>query len=105
MTPDDREYILTATGPGWRPLLERLLKKLDALGWDGEVAQVKQKFGTLRFYIGAGSDEIYDAISEAERESAKTCEDCGEPGKLRTKRYWLETLCDDCEENAAKRAT
>ena len=31
-------------------------------------------------------------IREAEHQSAKTCEYCGKPGKLR-KRFWFKTLC------------
>lgn len=58
-------------------------------------AQIKEKFAELRFYMTLGTEEIYNIIREAERKSATTCENCGEPGEIRTKGWWF-TLCDDC---------
>lgn len=34
------------------------------------------------------------AIREAEERSAHVCEECGQPGELRTERRWIRTLCD-----------
>ena len=56
--------------------------------------QVKEKFGSLRFYIEGGTDEDYAAIDLAESVSVRTCEVCGSPGKLRGN-HWLKTLCDE----------
>jgi hypothetical protein len=58
------------------------------------VEQVKEKFGTLRYYC-AGNDRIFAFIHMAEQLSKITCEDCGKPGKLR-RTAWLITLCDEC---------
>lgn len=58
------------------------------------VVQVKEKFGTLRFYINAGTDEHYNYITFAEVMSAVTCETCGAPGKRRG-RGWIYTACDE----------
>ena len=58
------------------------------------VVQVKEKFGTLRFYIQAGSDEHYNYISFAESMSGRTCEECGKPGK-RLGRGWIYTACKE----------
>lgn len=56
-------------------------------------AQVKEKFGTLRFYTN-GNDEYVDGlISMAESMSARTCEVCGTVGKLH-QGAWIRTLCD-----------
>jgi len=63
-----------------------------------KAAQVKEKFGGLRFYMTCGTDEIYDLISEAETLSCKTCEECGKPGEERAT-GWIHTLCNDCHEN------
>jgi hypothetical protein len=57
------------------------------------VVQVKEKFGTLRFYIQAGTDEHYNYISFAESMSGRTCETCGSPGK-RLGRGWIYTACE-----------
>jgi hypothetical protein len=89
------EHAKACVGPGWHGLLDGLVPKLLALGWDGHVAQVKEKFGGLRFYVGAATDEVHDAINEAEAKSFETCEQCGAPGKPRDG-GWIKTLCDSC---------
>ena len=83
-------------GPGWLPLIETLIQELIAVGWDRDCQQIKEKFGGLRFYIGAGNDEIHAIISRYESLSYKTCEECGFPGK-RTSGGWIKTLCKDCQ--------
>ena len=89
---------------GWYLLIKELIEDLVELGWDREVCQVKEKFGGLRFYINAGSDEIHDRITEAEKASYETCEVTGQPGKLRNDLGWIETLCDEeYEKRLAKR--
>lgn len=88
------DLVFSWVGPGWHPFLEDLLDDLFALGWDGRVAQVKEKFGTLRFYVGGTTDEQYAAIRAAEKKSAVICEECGAPGKLRSG-SWLKTYCDE----------
>lgn len=83
-------------GKGWHPLVKELIEDLQKLGWDGTILQIKEKFGGLRFYIAGGSDEVWDRIERAEKESFTICEECGEPGQLR-KRSWIRTLCDKHE--------
>ena len=90
-------------GDGWVPLLDRLITDLVALGWGKKVFQIKEKFGTLRFYASYTSAEMSDRIREAELESAKTCEQCGRPGRLRTDRRWTETICDECDNEFARK--
>ena len=58
------------------------------------VVQVKEKFGTLRFYVQAASEEQYNYISFAESMSGCTCETCGKPGK-RLGRGWVYTACEE----------
>ena len=93
--PASREELLNCVGSGWMPLVNQLLDDLLELGWDGAVYQVKEKFGGLRFYIGAGSDEIHERIQQAEDESYRVCEVTGKPGKLRSDLGWIRTLCDE----------
>ena len=83
-------------GPGWAGIIERLVADLSALGWDGEVGQVKEKFGGLRFYINAQTDEMWERTIQACEESVQTCEECGAPGTLRKDRRWWKTLCTRC---------
>lgn len=92
--PKDKAVILTCVGGGWCDIVNRLIDDLLAIGWDGQIYQVKEKFGGLRFYIGEGTKEIFDRIDQAEEESERTCEQCGKPGVLR-EGGWLKTLCDE----------
>jgi hypothetical protein len=57
------------------------------------VEQVKEKFGSLRFYYQGGDDEISGMVRMAESMSNRTCEECGAPGKSR-EGGWIRTLCD-----------
>lgn len=95
---------------GWEPLIRELSAKLEALiaalPDDEErpkAFQVKEKFGTLRFYMGTSTEEIQAAIREAEDKSALICEACGKPGATRgtplppAKWRWVQTLCDEHE--------
>jgi len=56
--------------------------------------QVKEKYGTLRFYYAGGDDYVDGVIAMAEHISAFTCETCGSPGKVR-EGAWIRTLCDE----------
>lgn len=87
------ERLTTEVGEGWKNIILDLCEDIRKLGWDGRVYQVKEKFGTLCFYIGYGTPAIWDRIAKAELESSKTCEVCGEPGEIRSG-GWVKTLCD-----------
>jgi hypothetical protein len=80
---------------GWFPLIKDLISDLIKMGWNKEVIQVKEKFGTLRFYINEGTDDIHRRIAKAENESYIICEVTGQPGKLRNDLPWWRTLCDE----------
>ena len=80
---------------GWVPLLDRLAAELVALGWDRDLHQCKEKFGGLRFYVGANTAEMAAAIERAEQESLNTCAKCGMPGMLMGKSC-VRTLCQEC---------
>ncbi len=54
--------------------------------------QVKEKFGTLRFYYNGGDDVIDGMVRMAESMSAVTCEECGAPG-TQNHGGWIRTLC------------
>lgn len=110
-------------GDGWFQILfdlseevDAILKKLDADAGFSEatlatkeprrpateafaVVQVKEKFGTLRYYVNGTTDEISAAVRRAENRSSVTCEDCGDPGVLRGK-GWVHTSCVKCAKGA-----
>jgi hypothetical protein len=90
-----------AIGEGWYPIVESLCGHIQSYIDQTHkpqviVTQIKEKFGTLRFYCDNGDDVIYDMIQNAEKQSAKTCEKCGNAGARRTG-GWLKTLCDHHE--------
>jgi hypothetical protein len=58
------------------------------------VSQVKEKFGTLRFYYDGGDEKIDGMVRMAEAMSAVTCEVCGNLGKFRG-RGWYYTSCNE----------
>lgn len=58
--------------------------------------QVKEKFGGLRFYYQGGDDRIFGMVRMAESWAARTCEECGNPGIIRSG-GWIKTLCDKHE--------
>jgi hypothetical protein len=64
--------------------------------------QVKEKFGTLRFYYTGGDDYISGMVSLAESMSGVTCEDCGNPGE-RKGGGWVRTICTPCENQRAEK--
>jgi hypothetical protein len=59
--------------------------------------QVKEKFGTLRFYCMGGDEYSRGVITVIENMSARTCEGCGNPGEVR-RHSWVATRCQPCEE-------
>lgn len=85
-------------GDGWFEIIYDLSKQLEpliaAMPEDERpaAAQVKEKFGTLRFYMTTETEEMTDLIIVAENDSAVTCEECGKDGRLR-EGGWLLTLC------------
>lgn len=54
--------------------------------------QVKEKFGTLRFYYSGGDDYVFGLVAMAEAMSASTCEECGDPG-TETTGGWIKVRC------------
>ena len=63
--------------------------------------QVKEKYGTLRFYFDGGDDYIQGLVSMTEYLSGYTCEICGNFGKLRND-GWITVRCDSCFEKKSQ---
>jgi hypothetical protein len=55
--------------------------------------QVKEKFGTLRFYVMGATESQRGAIEFVEMLSGSTCDVCGEPGTTGGK-GWISTRCE-----------
>jgi len=92
-------------GNGWYGIIREAAEKLEPLieAYKREnptdeaprASQIKEKFGTLRFYLSHGTDEMFKIVSDAEQKSETVCEKCGKKGRLR-KGGWLRTLCAKC---------
>jgi hypothetical protein len=83
---------------GWYPIVVGCDQRLAAIDPDYVVHQVKEKFGTLRYYCTPSgdpttemSDTFDDITTEAARVSAITCERCGQPGALHQTRHLVKT--------------
>jgi hypothetical protein len=110
-----------AVGEGWWPILKELCSQINSYTkwrngtresllkdnpYDHEIpdaipqvviAQVKEKFGGLRFYYDGGDSHISGMVRMAEIWAGHTCETCGKPGTIRHG-GWIRTLCDEHEE-------
>jgi hypothetical protein len=97
-------------GDGWYNILNQLMGNIQHhIDWknrNSEVVpqvtldQVKEKFGTLRFYYTGGDEYIHGLVAMAEAMSGVTCESCGNPGERRGG-GWVHTYCTPCEEKRA----
>lgn len=93
-------------GDGWFQIINQLCNNIQHyLDWqnkDSEVVpqvvatQVKEKFGTLRFYYDGGDSKIDGMVRMAESMSGVMCEECGKPGETR-QGGWVRVLCDEHE--------
>lgn len=100
-------------GEGWWPIVESLCsniqhhinsrkkqnewcvkngKEVDPEVPQVEVAQIKEKFGGLRFYYDGGDQVIRGMVTMAEAWASASCEVCGAPGESGGK-GWIKTLC------------
>lgn len=112
---------------GWFSLVKDLCTEIknlyDEAGLPCDIVmdQVKEKYGTLRWYYHYEEDEggtpaldfpgesslrfasdkielkknVADIVSKYERLSGAVCEVCGRPGKIRSDLGWIRTLCDE----------
>lgn len=112
--PKGKQIFLGAgCGDGWADIIDRYLTDLEERGFEVQIDQIKEKFGGLRIYDSVGhplfrtinspSAEMERAAleayldkrhDEAEKESYRTCEECGERGKTNDwGTGWYKTLC------------
>ena len=101
-----------AVSRGWYPILEQLCANIQHhLDWKEKrgnavpqvtVAQIKEKFGGLRFYYDGGDDEISGMVRMAEAWADIACEECGAIGERRSG-GWIRTLCDAHEAERKER--
>lgn len=117
--PKGEPYCGFACDYGWWPLIDILCSQITELIQDKIkdnkktkkpkpqviIAQIKEKFGGLRFYVDTENvdehlyNEIYKLINKAEEKSFEICEACGNLGERSYKGTgtWIKTLCEKCK--------
>ena len=86
-------------GDGWFDLINNLCERLQF--WTAHngapqvvALQVKEKFGTLSFYVSGADDTQRGMIAMASGMSGRICEECGNPGQLLVDGGWWRTCCE-----------
>ena len=81
---------------GWLDLVVELHRKL-LPNPNYRIAQVKEKFGGLRFYVDGLTDAEQELVDAAEQESYGICQQCGSRDDVEMRNYgWYATLCAAC---------
>ena len=88
------------TEPGWHPLIQQLDQQLHQLTPGYTIQQIKQKYGTLRYYAQPPQNtpphtttQFHKLIQQTEQQSAHTCETCGQPATTQKTKNWYHTHC------------
>ena len=102
------EYLFDSCGDGWKEIIRNTNEKLKYIDSNYTIAQIKEKFGGLRYYFDSSLDygsiahEIMDDIVRAaEYEASRTCELCGankssDKVEIRVHKYWYFGYCQSC---------
>lgn len=92
--------------PGWYQVVDQLCARIEATLSPADLrkvqlAQLKEKFGTLRIHVdyrGSHTSPAWTAVRAlvvaAQEVADKTCQDCGAAGELRDASGYYLTLCD-----------
>jgi hypothetical protein len=103
-------------GDGWFEIIREASVAIEKLNREHNANivahQIKEKFGTLRYYTGSYpaelSKQLDEIIDKAEKASETTCEKCGATASTqvnvstRTGGWWT-TQCDSCYEQTKKK--
>lgn len=87
-------YLIRDLAEELYPLVEKYRLVVDEYDCYPVATQVKEKYGTLRFYMSTATDEMHDIIDKYEALSAQTCEACGNPGSIDYTKGWLSPTCE-----------
>jgi hypothetical protein len=85
-------------GDGWSKLIYKWAKEVDNILSQKEkedlyIFQIKEKFGVLNIYTSSLNEKVEEITGKYAGLSRKTCEFCGEEGKIRNKGH-LQVLCE-----------
>lgn len=89
----DQWVIINSHVPkGWQKIIYNLCDAIHAFSHNVKVLQIKEKFGTLRFYYDGGDERVRGMVILAEYLCSKTCQETGKDGDLYFKQGWYCTL-------------
>ena len=105
----DYEYTLFDLIPeGWRKAfgMEMCQEIEDALEADGVQdeyypVQIKEKYGTLRWYGNFTTEKLEKVLQKYENLSERTCITCGAPATRYTIN-WISPYCDECAQGVSE---
>jgi hypothetical protein len=95
-------------GEGWKTIINDTHRKLKYLDSNYKIAQIKEKFGGLRYYYDTSleytntvSQIMEDVVRAAEEKASRTCDKCGtsdykDKVDLRIHRGFYYTNCEEC---------
>jgi len=85
---------------GWYRILEDMFEEFRKNKLELEILQIKEKFGSLRVYVGKIKENKLDLveliIKKAEDLSSKTCEHCGKEANIQNTAGWYKCICNKC---------
>ena len=64
------------------------------------ITEIKEKYGTLRWYDNGATQKVHDIIAKYERLSGDVCIRCGKPA-IWESLGWISFFCDDCAKTEA----
>lgn len=82
---------------GWSKLIVDCHRELRSVDHDYTIAQIKEKFGGLRYYFASSDPSLYkqmgQIVAKYEKESFRICEVCGKSGTTENIGGLIKTLC------------
>lgn len=97
--------IYLEVGNGWYNIIDNLCEWLQFNTNNNndrpqvKAVQVKEKFGSLRFYVENASNSQFAVISFVEHLTRYICEQCGSRDNVTQEGSWIKTLCTKCRRN------
>lgn len=81
-------------GEGWLPLVRELSAQIVLSNPTCRALQVKEKFGSLRFYVKDAYPTTQQLIALVEDASSDICDQCGDTGSIVRTNGWQLGRCE-----------
>lgn len=95
--------------PGWWKMLDEELSKFYKIDPELTEVSVKEKYGRADVYFITEAEGVWDKLMEqaevVSKRSQETCELCGDFGRLRNDRGWIQCRCDRCHRSTREERT